>query len=162
MKKTIFASAILLLIVLTSCDEKKLLGDVTGAWKVNKYVVNNQDKTAEFNAQKPNFGWVFREDKTYSQFWNFTYTEIVTVLDTVYVADTANAPIDRVDTSWVDVPRIGQRGVSGTWVLINSNKYLQTRDDSLYNASAYKIVSHKSSSLHLFKGNEDWYLEQDR
>src|SRR5690606_20923852 len=125
-------------------------------WRVNKYVVNNQDKTFWFDTARPNFGWVFREDKTFSQFWDITYTVIEVSVDTVYNAEDSTV-IDRVDTTWTPVERPAQKGVSGSWTLINSNKYLQTRDDST-GVNQYKIVKHKTSSLHLFKGNEDFYL----
>lgn len=156
-KTVVIATFILLVAALSSCGEKHVLGKMQGVWRLNKYVVNNQDKTAEFKEAKPNFGWSFADDKTYSKWWDSQYDSTIVTVDSIFDTDTVFV---RTDTTWtiVQVPTIV--GLSGTWQLINGNRYLQTRDDST-GVNQYKIVESKASSLHLFKGNEDLYLTQD-
>lgn len=155
MKKNVFLLLFSLLLGLTSCDEKKLLDDIQGVWSLGKYEYNSQDKTLEFNTQHPNYRWVFRGDKTFSQFWDVAYDSVGITLDTTY----PNGQLT-VDTTWQYYPRTGQAGISGTWVLINSNKYLQTTENSGA-VNQYKILKHSESSLSLFKGNETFYLNAE-
>lgn len=156
-KTVVIATLILLVAVLSSCGEKHVLGKMHGVWRLNKYVVNNQDKTAEFKERKPNFGWSFDEDNVFSQWWNMEYDSTVITVDSIFDTDTVFV---RTDTTWGTVPAIGIEGITGTWQLINGNRYLQTRDDST-GVNQYKIVESKAASLHLFKGNENFYLTQD-
>lgn len=160
MKKTIFLSLSALLLVLVGCSEKKLIGDVEGTWGVKQYLFESKDKTAEFNKQKPQFKWIFNADNSFTETYNYFDTAFYTTYDSTFVTDTAgNRILDKIDTN--NLFNLNQKTnmVKGEWVLTNSNKYLQLRDDSTTTVREYKILSHSKSALELFRGNEEFHLE---
>lgn len=159
MKKTILLSLSALFLVLVGCNEKKLLSDVEGTWGVKQYLFESKDKTAAFNAMKPQFRFVFNADKSFSESFNYFDTVFYARYDSTFVTDTAgNRVLDKIDT--VDLFNLNQKtnATKGEWVLTNSNKYLQLRDDS-NGVREFKILNHNKSTLELFRGNEEFHLE---
>ncbi len=152
MKNVVLLLVAASLVILASCGEAKLEKDIQGTWRVNKYMVNGGDRTAQLNAAKPNYIWVFSKDKSYSRYWDNSWDSVTFRIDTSY-----SGGLRYFDTVWSVTPISGYGGYTGTWLLTNSNKYLQTTDNSS-GVVEYQIIEHKSSSLHLFCNGEDYYL----
>ena len=151
MKNLVLLLVVGSLFVLASCGEAKLEKDIEGTWRVNKYLLNGGDRTAQLNASKSNYIWVFNKDKSMSRSWNYSSDSVAYRIDTSY-----SGGLRFFDTTQITIPVSGSSGDFGTWLLTNSNKYLQTTSNS--GTVEYQIIEHKSSSLHLFCNGEDYYL----
>jgi len=147
-------------IVIVGCNEKKLLNDVDGTWKMTKYTVDTKDKTMFFDTTFRDFSWYIRPDKTFLEYWKVSDVTITYNYTRVFDSIDNSIPdsIFHIDTTTISTPTFAERKREGTWVLTNSNKFIQFRD-SVNNVREYKIVDHGAKSMHLFKGNEDLYLD---
>lgn len=160
MKKLFIGSLSLLLLALVGCDKKTLNKNIEGTWGVKTYLFDTKDKTADFNRNKAQFRWTFNADNQFSESWKKIDTFIVSRYDSTFVFDstTMTNNLTKIDT--VGVPNVSQQIFSnkGEWTLTNSNKFLQLRDTS-NSVREYRILEHSTSSLRLFKGNEEFLLE---
>jgi hypothetical protein len=160
MKKYFAAILVVVTIAIAGCNEKKLLSDVDGSWKMTKYTVDSKDKTTYFDTTFRDYTWFIRPDKTFTEYWKipsiaitYNYTRVFDSID-----NSIPDSIFHTDTTIISTPTFAEQGISGTWVLTNSNKFIQFRD-SVNSVREYKIVDHSAKSMHLFKGNEDLYLD---
>ena len=163
MKKTLFLCAILLTIVIAGCNEENLFANIIGLWRVQKYAVDGVDRTRWFDSAYVNFSWEFAKgDKNaFRKVWTVRDTRNIISYDTTKHVDTMTqlVVIDRIDTLHFIEPRAYQDTVVGDWYLTNSNKFMVTRDPR-YGNIEYQIIDHSTGSLHLIKGNEEYYLTQ--
>jgi uncharacterized lipoprotein NlpE involved in copper resistance len=159
MKKASFLLVLAVVILVAGCNEKKLLDNLDGTWVVQKYLYNNGDKTTQFKADKVDFKWQFSKDKNYTESWEKVDTIKYDRYDSAYVKDVSGldslSNIDTVPTFYLNEQSFFYKGV---WTLVNSNKFLQLRREDSTSAD-YRIIEHTSSSLKLFKGNEEFWLE---
>jgi hypothetical protein len=160
MKKTAFLFTVLIAFLIAGCNEKNLVNNITGTWHVSKYVVDGADKTRFFDTTYAGFKWNFTSDRKYTKTWTERRIGNVYTYDTIRHYDSVAqvTVIDSVSTTSAIVPFVYTNNVYGTWVLTNGNRYLEARD-SLKNTQ-FQIVSHANSSMHLYAGNEDYYLAQ--
>ena len=159
MKKYLAGAFLIAMVTIIGCAEKQLLSDVTGTWILSKYTVSDKDKTLVFDTTFREYSWAIRPDKSFSEYWKvpdvaitYNYTRIFDSID-----NSIPDSIFHIDTTKISTPIFSERETKGTWVLTNSNKFLQFRD-SVNNVREYKIIDHGAKSMHLFKGNEDLYL----
>ncbi|MCW3127621.1 MAG: hypothetical protein JWO03_3279 [Bacteroidetes bacterium] len=160
MKKTAFLLTIAIALFIMGCNEKSLINDITGNWHVSKYVVDGHDRTRWFDTTYTGFKWEFTSDKKYTKRWTTNQIGTVYTVDTVRHFDSTAMVdvIDSITSTSAIVPYIYNNYVRGDWVLTNGNKYLEARD-SIKN-SQFEIKDHAAKNLHLFEGNEDYYLSQ--
>lgn len=148
------------LLLLAACSEKELLSDVEGTWHVQKYVVDSKDRTQYFDTTFRLFKWVFNAPHDFQQTWQYrkidTALNIHAIFDSV---DVNNDTIYHYDTVKVVTPKFVNAAIKGDWYLINSNKFLQTRD-SVNGTNSYKIEEHSSGNMKLSRGDEVFYLAQ--
>lgn len=163
MKKTIFLCAILFAIILIGCNEDNLLSNINGLWRVQKYSVDGVDRTRWFDSTYLNFRWSFftGSKNTFRKSWIAHNTIHSLRYDTTMHVDTMThiRVIDRIDTVRFIDPYSYSDTLSGDWFLTNSNKFFISRDP-IYGTLQYQIIDHSTGSLHLLKGNEDYYLTQ--
>lgn len=159
MKKTIFLVVLFVAVLLTGCDEKTLLSDIHGQWRLQKYYLDGKDKTLWFDTTYTDFKWNFRSDYTFFKYWKVRRTAIVFVADTTQHIDTITQlpVIDRIDYSTYIQRYTGEEYHEGKWLLTNSNKFMQT-SDSIGGTNQYQILDHGSSDLRLLRGNEEFDL----
>ncbi|MFN8277044.1 MAG: hypothetical protein U0T84_06150 [Chitinophagales bacterium] len=159
MKKLMMLGCVVGLVALAACTEKMLLGDVEGTWKVAKYTVDEKDQSQYFDTTFKLFRWTFNSGNRFEKTWQYktidTLLNISKIFDSVTVA---NDTVYHFDTVKVPTPRFKNADVKGDWYLINSNKFLQTRD-SVYGTNAYKIEAHSSKELQLSRGSEKFFLQ---
>ena len=80
MYKKLFA-LLLVLVVIAGCNKEKIYKDnLKGVWEVYKYLLNNTDKTLQFQNQHPNYTITFTDDGK--------FTEFLTNPDSVFVNGT--------------------------------------------------------------------------
>lgn len=160
MKRTLFILSAVLALAIMGCNEKKLVGDITGDWHMSKYVVDGRDQTRAFDTTHAGFKWSFTSDKKYHKTWTEVHLGGVYTIDSIQHFDstTMTMVFDSTITTSAIVPFVYHSDVRGAWVLINGNKYLQTNDS--LDAVQYEIVDHAAKSLHLYSGREDIYLAQ--
>ena len=80
MYKKLF-SLLLVLVVIAGCNKEKIYKDnLKGVWEVYKYLLNNTDKTLQFQNQHPNYTITFTDDGK--------FTEFLTNPDSVFVNGT--------------------------------------------------------------------------
>ena len=160
MKKTTFLLSALFVLLTTGCNEKKLLSDISGTWHVQKYAVDGHDHTYSFDTTYPGFFLSFGSDMKFTKYWQVRRVGGVYTVDTIRHFDTIThmTVIDSITTTNAIVPYVNNYIVKGTWLLTNSNKYIETRDTS--GTTLYQIIDHSSGDLHLYTGNEDYYLAQ--
>ena len=159
MKKTLFILVLFIVVLLTGCDEKNLLSNIHGEWRVQKYAVDGRDKTLWFDTTYVNFKWTFYSNYTFAKYWNTRRTASVFVADTTQHIDTITQQpvIDHIDySSYTQTYTIGELH-QGKWLLTNSNKFIQT-SDSVNGTNQYQILDHGSDDLHLLRGNEEFFL----
>jgi len=74
-------SLLLILVVIAGCNKQKIYKEnLNGVWEVYKYLLNNVDKTLQFQNQHPNYTITFTEDGK--------FTEFMTNPDSAYVYGT--------------------------------------------------------------------------
>jgi hypothetical protein len=160
MKKTVFLLSVLIAIMAAGCNEKDLIHDITGNWHVQKYTVNNVDKTFMFDTTYPVFRFSFTSDMKYTKSWQIHRIGDVYSVDTIRHFDTIThmSVVDSITSTSAIVPFLYTNVIHGDWLLTNGNHYMQTSDSSAN--TLYQIIDHSNSSLHLFTGNEDYYLSK--
>jgi hypothetical protein len=80
MRKTILPLLVVILVI-AGCNKEKIYKDnLNGVWQVYKYLLNNVDKTLQFQNQHPNYTITFTNDGK--------FTEFLTNPDSVYVSGT--------------------------------------------------------------------------
>ena len=160
MKKTVFLLTVLLAIMISGCNEKNLVNNITGDWHVQKYSVDGHDRTYWFDTTYLVFRWSFTADRKYAKIWQTRRIGTVFTVDTIRHFDTIAqmTVIDSITSTSAIVPFTYTYNLRGDWILTNGNQYLETRD-SIKN-TLYQIIDHSNSSLHLYSGNEDFYLSQ--
>ena len=160
MRKTIFLISALLVLLISGCNEKNLLKDISGTWHVQKYAVDGHDRTYWFDTTFPGYSISFGIDKKYTKYWNTRHIGTVYTVDTIRHFDTITqmVVIDSITSTSAIVPYVATNFTAGDWLLTNSNKYIETRDTT--GTTLYQIIDHSSSNLHLYTGNEDYYLAQ--
>jgi hypothetical protein len=107
MKK--LASILLVIVVIAGCKKKTDIykENLNGTWNVYKYLLNNTDKTQQFQNQNPNYSISFTEGST--------FTELITNPDSTYTTGTYSFAANdekliltnvyytyTTDTAWVD------------------------------------------------------------
>lgn len=106
MKK--FAALVILFAVMAGCNKEKIYrDDLNGTWEVYKYLLNNNDKTFQFQNQHPNYTITFTSSGNFVEFEtspDSTFTE-----GTYSFADNAEKLVlthtyytYTIDTAWVD------------------------------------------------------------
>ena len=157
MKKSILITLVALLLVVAGCNEKNLLDNIEGSWGVKTYLYSNTDRTGEFKNTKLDFIWTFSGNKDYSESWkevDSTYYELAVPITVPDVSGNDSiVGYDTVPAYEIDTFTFSR---SGTWTLINSNKFLQLKDTV---SRDYRIMDHSKDCLRLFKGNEEFLLE---
>jgi hypothetical protein len=107
MKK--LASILLIIVVIAGCKKKTDIykENLNGTWNVYKYLLNNTDKTQQFQNQNPNYSISFTEGSAFTELitnpdssfttgtYSFAASDEKLVLTNVYYTYTT-------DTAWVD------------------------------------------------------------
>jgi hypothetical protein len=158
MKKTVFLLSVVLALIISGCNQKHLVGQIDGNWHVQKYAVSGMDKTRWFDSVYTGFTWRFAGSSVFSKHWTTVTLYTINSYDTVGHYDAShNFILDSVVTTQAVVPTTIDNYRNGDWYLTNGNQYIETRD-SIDGNIQYQIVDHSNSSLHLLKGNIDYYL----
>ncbi|MCX6197716.1 MAG: hypothetical protein NTY88_00655 [Bacteroidetes bacterium] len=75
--KKIYA-LLLILLVVAGCNKEKIYKDnLNGLWEVYKYILNNTDKTTQFQTTHPNYTIAFTSDGKFTETQSFIDTTIV-------------------------------------------------------------------------------------
>ncbi len=134
MKKIV--SLLLIIIVVAGCNKEKIYKEnLNGVWRVYKYLLNNTDKTQQFQNQHPNYTITFTEAGEYTEFMTnpdstyvigtYTFTdndEKIVLLNTYYTYVT-----DSVGDTISTVPHIVER----PYTIFNLTKdHVQLRNDT--------------------------------
>jgi len=134
MKKII--SLLLIIIVVAGCNKEKVYKEnLNGVWQVYKYLLNNTDKTQQFQNQHPNYTITFTDAGAYTEFltnpdstyvtgtYAFTDNDEKIVLQSTYYTYVTDSIGDTIST----VPHIVER----PYTIFNLTKdHVQLRNDT--------------------------------
>jgi hypothetical protein len=152
MKRIWMAMGVATVLLLGGCSESQLIDNLEGTWRVGKYMVNNKVNTYVYESVFKDFKWQLNPAYTYTQDWQRLVTDTATTIDTVVTYSSNGEKTTSYDYHYQYTQRWKSYHTTGTWHLVNSNKFLQA-DDPINGTVLYRIADHGASELVLEAGN---------